>query len=175
MIYYKQEKFNLAEIHFRKALSINPSSSVLYCHVGVVSQLNLKTSFEGRSVMEVYKLARFAGFPLVNPLPSPLHQNIKVHRQSSPVKTVLVYYCLKFFYLYNYFFQFYTYSFVCLLVKVFCICFGFAFLRYAIGLKISRHLPKVNNDTLTDLHTFSRALRRQHIVLIGSLDYLCPL
>ena len=37
MIYYKQEKFNLAEIHFRKALSINPSSSVLYCHVGVVS------------------------------------------------------------------------------------------------------------------------------------------
>ncbi|KAJ7367428.1 anaphase-promoting complex subunit cdc27, partial [Desmophyllum pertusum] len=33
--YYKQEKFNLAEIHFRKALSINPSSSVLYCHVGV--------------------------------------------------------------------------------------------------------------------------------------------
>ena len=37
MIYYKQEKFNLAEIHYRKALSINPSSSVLYCHVGVVS------------------------------------------------------------------------------------------------------------------------------------------
>ena len=38
MIYYKQEKFNLADVHFRKALSINPSSSVLYCHVGVVSK-----------------------------------------------------------------------------------------------------------------------------------------
>lgn len=36
MIYYKQEKFNLAEIHFKKALSINPQSSVLLCHIGVV-------------------------------------------------------------------------------------------------------------------------------------------
>ena len=41
MIYYKQEKFNLAEILFRKALSINPSSSVLFCHVGVVSSLSV--------------------------------------------------------------------------------------------------------------------------------------
>uniref|UniRef100_A0A672SKJ4 Cell division cycle protein 27 homolog n=1 Tax=Sinocyclocheilus grahami TaxID=75366 RepID=A0A672SKJ4_SINGR len=31
-----QEKFNLAEIHFKKALSINPQSSVLLCHIGVV-------------------------------------------------------------------------------------------------------------------------------------------
>ena len=37
MIYYKQEKFSLAELHFRKALSINPQSSVLMCHVGAVS------------------------------------------------------------------------------------------------------------------------------------------
>ena len=36
MIFYKQEKFQLAEIHYRKALSINPGSSVLLCHVGVV-------------------------------------------------------------------------------------------------------------------------------------------
>lgn len=40
MIYYKQEKFNLAEIHFKKALSINPQSSVLLCHIGVVSISN---------------------------------------------------------------------------------------------------------------------------------------
>lgn len=40
MIYYKQEKFNLAEIHFKKALSINPQSSVLLCHIGVVSKSN---------------------------------------------------------------------------------------------------------------------------------------
>ncbi len=37
MIYYKQEKFALAEVHFRKALSINPQNSVLLCHIGVVS------------------------------------------------------------------------------------------------------------------------------------------
>lgn len=37
MIFYKQEKFRLAEVHYRKALSINPHSSVLLCHVAVVS------------------------------------------------------------------------------------------------------------------------------------------
>jgi tetratricopeptide (TPR) repeat protein len=37
MIYYKQEKFSLAEMHFQKALDINPQSSVLLCHIGVVS------------------------------------------------------------------------------------------------------------------------------------------
>ena len=36
-IYYKQEKFALAEMHYRKALAINPQSSVLLCHIGVVS------------------------------------------------------------------------------------------------------------------------------------------
>ena len=36
MIYYKQEKLALAEVHFRKALQINPQSSVLMCHIGVV-------------------------------------------------------------------------------------------------------------------------------------------
>ena len=37
LIYYKQEKFSLAEVHFRKALTINPQSSALLCHIGVVS------------------------------------------------------------------------------------------------------------------------------------------
>lgn len=41
MIYYKQEKFSLAEMHFQKALDINPQSSVLLCHIGVVSRLHL--------------------------------------------------------------------------------------------------------------------------------------
>ena len=36
MVYYKQEKFTLAGVHFQKALSINPRSSALLCHVGVV-------------------------------------------------------------------------------------------------------------------------------------------
>jgi tetratricopeptide (TPR) repeat protein len=39
MIYYKQEKYNLAEVHFKKALTINPSSAVLLCHIGVVSHV----------------------------------------------------------------------------------------------------------------------------------------
>lgn len=44
MIYYKQEKFSLAEMHFQKALDINPQSSVLLCHIGVVSRLYLTLS-----------------------------------------------------------------------------------------------------------------------------------
>ena len=37
MIYYKQEKFGLAEMHYNKALAINPQSSVLLVHISVVS------------------------------------------------------------------------------------------------------------------------------------------
>ena len=37
-IYYRQEKYDLAEFHFRKALSINNSSSVLKCFLGMVLQ-----------------------------------------------------------------------------------------------------------------------------------------
>lgn len=45
MIYYKQEKFSLAEMHFQKALDINPQSSVLLCHIGVVSRLHFNSIF----------------------------------------------------------------------------------------------------------------------------------
>ncbi|GBG58701.1 hypothetical protein CBR_g102 [Chara braunii] len=34
-IYYRQEKYELAEYHFRRALAINHSSSVLYCYLGM--------------------------------------------------------------------------------------------------------------------------------------------
>lgn len=37
MIFYKKEKFTLAEAHFKKALAINPQSAVLLCHIGLVS------------------------------------------------------------------------------------------------------------------------------------------
>ena len=37
MIYYKQEKYQLAEQHYLKALKINPKHSVLLCHLAVVS------------------------------------------------------------------------------------------------------------------------------------------
>jgi len=36
MIFYKQERLKMAEIYYRKALSINPHSPVLLCHVAVV-------------------------------------------------------------------------------------------------------------------------------------------
>lgn len=35
-IYYRQEKYELAEYHFRKALSINSASSVLKCFLSIV-------------------------------------------------------------------------------------------------------------------------------------------
>ncbi|KAJ8957561.1 hypothetical protein NQ318_020601 [Aromia moschata] len=35
-IYSKQERYHLAEMNYSKALSINPKSSVILCHIGVV-------------------------------------------------------------------------------------------------------------------------------------------
>lgn len=34
-IYYRQEKYGMAEYHFRRALSINARSSVLRCYLGM--------------------------------------------------------------------------------------------------------------------------------------------
>lgn len=49
LTYYKQERFQLAEFYYRKALNINPQSPILMCHVAVVSILEsiiqLKNSF----------------------------------------------------------------------------------------------------------------------------------
>jgi len=36
MIYFRQEKYDLAEYHFKRALQINTISSVLYCYYGMV-------------------------------------------------------------------------------------------------------------------------------------------
>jgi anaphase-promoting complex subunit 3 len=33
-IYFRQERFELSEYHFRRAILINPSSSVLHCYLG---------------------------------------------------------------------------------------------------------------------------------------------
>ena len=40
MIYYKQEKFDWAEVHFKQAFTVNPSSSILLCHIGLVSDIS---------------------------------------------------------------------------------------------------------------------------------------
>lgn len=35
-IFSKQEQFSLAELHFKRALVINPRNSAIMCHIGVV-------------------------------------------------------------------------------------------------------------------------------------------
>jgi len=42
-VYFRQEKFDFAEHHFRKALAINPCSSPLYCFLGMSLHANNKT------------------------------------------------------------------------------------------------------------------------------------
>ena len=42
-IYYRQEKYDFAEHHLRKALNINPCSSPLYCYLGMALHANQKT------------------------------------------------------------------------------------------------------------------------------------
>lgn len=34
-IYYRQEKYGMAEYHFRRALAVNERSSVLRCYLGM--------------------------------------------------------------------------------------------------------------------------------------------
>jgi anaphase-promoting complex subunit 3 len=43
-IYYRQEKYDFAEHHLRKALAINPCSSPLYCYLGMALHANAKTA-----------------------------------------------------------------------------------------------------------------------------------
>ena len=52
-IYYRQEKYDLAKYHFRKALDINPSSSVLQCYLSMVlhAQDSPATSLEALSIL----------------------------------------------------------------------------------------------------------------------------
>ena len=43
MIYYKQERYSMAEFYFRKALDINQHSPVLKCHVAIVEHALQRT------------------------------------------------------------------------------------------------------------------------------------
>lgn len=53
-IYYRQERYELAEYHFRRALSINPSSSVLHCYLGMAlhAQGAIAKSLEALEILE---------------------------------------------------------------------------------------------------------------------------
>lgn len=52
MIFYRQEKYDLAEFHFKKAIDINSSSSVLYCYLAMVMHSN-KRFKEALGVFEI--------------------------------------------------------------------------------------------------------------------------
>jgi tetratricopeptide (TPR) repeat protein len=49
-IYYRQEKYELAEYHFTRALSINRQSSVLHCYLGEATRrcLHRHPGYRGR-------------------------------------------------------------------------------------------------------------------------------
>jgi len=51
-IYYRQEKFGMAEYHFRRALNINPRSSVLRCYLGMALH-KLKRNAEALEMLHV--------------------------------------------------------------------------------------------------------------------------
>lgn len=55
-IYHKQEKFDLAEYHFEKAVSLHPSSSVLRCNLGMSQFANGKAYQALDTLAEAYRL-----------------------------------------------------------------------------------------------------------------------
>jgi anaphase-promoting complex subunit 3 len=52
-IYYRQERFEMSEYHFRKAKKINPRSSVLDCYLGMAlnAQGSITKVFEALEVL----------------------------------------------------------------------------------------------------------------------------
>ena len=55
-IYFRQEKYDLAEYHFSRALSINPQSSVLRCHLGMAQHANGKPYEALDSLADAFRL-----------------------------------------------------------------------------------------------------------------------
>ena len=55
-VYYRQEKFDLAEYHFRRACSINPQSSVLICHLGMSQNANGKPYEALDTILAAFRL-----------------------------------------------------------------------------------------------------------------------
>ena len=50
LVFYKQERFQLAEIYYNKAVNINLQSPLLMCHLAVVSKLLYNYIIRGRSL-----------------------------------------------------------------------------------------------------------------------------
>jgi anaphase-promoting complex subunit 3 len=55
-IYHRQEKYDLAEYHFERAVSINPQSSVLRCNLGIAQFSNGKAYVALDTLAEAFRL-----------------------------------------------------------------------------------------------------------------------
>ncbi|KAJ7557247.1 hypothetical protein O6H91_05G118700 [Diphasiastrum complanatum] len=75
-IYFRQEKYELAEYHFRRALSINSRSSVLHCYLGMALHA-LKKNTEALQLME-----RAISADPKNPLPKYQKANILMSEEN---------------------------------------------------------------------------------------------
>lgn len=91
-IYHRQEKFDLAEVHFEKAASIHPTSSVLKCNLGIAQYANGKAYQALDTLSEAFRLdprnpqARFQRATIYSALHRPqdaLQELIKV-RDAAP-------------------------------------------------------------------------------------------
>jgi anaphase-promoting complex subunit 3 len=91
-IYHRQEKFDLAEVHFERAAAIHPTSSVLKCNLGIAQYANGKAYQALDTLSEAYRLdprnpqARFQRATIYSALHRPqdaLQELIKV-RDAAP-------------------------------------------------------------------------------------------
>jgi anaphase-promoting complex subunit 3 len=55
-IYHRQEKYDLAEYHFQRAVQINPQSSVLRCNLGMSQYSNGKPMLALQTLSEAFRL-----------------------------------------------------------------------------------------------------------------------
>ena len=69
-IYYRLEKYDLAEYHFKRALALNKQSSVLHCNLGMLQHAN-KKPFEALATLEL-------AFPLDHRNPQARFQRAKI-------------------------------------------------------------------------------------------------
>jgi anaphase-promoting complex subunit 3 len=91
-IYHRQEKFDLAEYHFQRAVSIHPTSSVLRCNLGISQYANGKAYVALDTLAEAFRLdpqnpqARFQRATIYTALHRPAEalEELKKVRDAAP-------------------------------------------------------------------------------------------
>jgi anaphase-promoting complex subunit 3 len=91
-IYHRQEKFDLAEYHFQRAVSIHPTSSVLRCNLGISQYANGKAYVALDTLSEAFRLdpqnpqARFQRATIYTALHRPAEalEELKKVRDAAP-------------------------------------------------------------------------------------------